>query len=191
MINGVDIVAIFPLQFAVGDTAAGGTHIAEVVFIRIHMCLPLSFSADTEQKMLRFVAGAASFPLEVAVICMVTANIANSIFHAFMCSRLCFIVILAAVTFGIVGSFSFMPTVVVKRVQDAHTALEAVSVVIHFPMKTPTAKVTERILVRFIVKAGNIFPTGVTVVIKIVILTNVLLCVDVQPRSGQQRQHHA
>jgi hypothetical protein len=122
---------------------------------------------------------------------MVPANVANSIFHAFMCSRLCFIVILAAVTFGIVGSFSSMPTVVVKRVQDAHTALEAVSVVIHFPMKTPAAKVTERILVRFVVKAGNIFPTGVTVVIKIVILTNVLLRVDVQPRSGQQRQHHA
>ena len=62
MINRVDCIAILPPQFAVGDTAGGGTHIAEVVFISIHMCLPLFVSADTEQKMFRFVDDIAIFP---------------------------------------------------------------------------------------------------------------------------------
>ena len=62
MINGVDCIAIFPPQFAVGDTVAGRTYIAEVVFICIQMFLPLFVSADTEQKMFRFVDDIAIFP---------------------------------------------------------------------------------------------------------------------------------
>jgi hypothetical protein len=46
----------------VGDTVAGRTYIAEVVFICIEMFLPLFVSADTEQKMFRFVDDIAIFP---------------------------------------------------------------------------------------------------------------------------------
>ena len=171
---------------------AGAADVAGGVGIVVKMFLPVLAVTNAAHQQVVF-----DVPAFAQVIAVGANTGATVIARAIVISvgaacAICVVVVAAAVTLGIVVSAFAVPVAILKGVRHAATT-EVAHVILVFVHggQTCAAEVAVVIIVNFRIVAVNVLPAAniVTVMVEVIVDTDVLLRMDMGCRGGQQAQH--